>query len=364
MKFLLTRMINKRNSTRRGTKSCHNEKDEVYSKIINTPKVRCLRKSLNFGWLDFKITNRCNNRCTYCGVEQDPPTAQEKIPIEAIIQTNKAAMELGFTYFAFLGGEPSLRQNWNAIFKPFTEKRNNCHLLVITNMKHFNEELYRALFGSKAASAYLVASIDRLTMPNYKHQNSQQVLSDLWKIHDLTQAYTSDSHRNIQVHSVITRENFTEFPVLVEFFWKRHVSVSLAMVEPLKIVEGSPQNYNEFTTDELGHIIQHMRKLQQKNMLEFPNQILLEYLEQYQAGILQMRHCLAGKEHVIIESDGQVYPCLTESYRRGLGFGNIIHEKFGEIYGKLQGFTCHYPLADTCWDHYLWNRLGEHVWRG
>ena len=89
------------------------------------------------------------------------------------------------------------------------------------------------------------------------------------------------------------------------------------------------------------------------------------YLEpsQYLTNNLKINHCMAGKEHVIIESDGQVYPCLTESYQRGLSFGNIIHEDFGKIYKRMGDFGCQHPLADTCWDHYLWNRLAERVRR-
>lgn len=32
-----------------------------------------MNKSYNFRWLDFKITNRCNNNCVYCGANNDLP---------------------------------------------------------------------------------------------------------------------------------------------------------------------------------------------------------------------------------------------------------------------------------------------------
>ena len=318
----------------------------------------------DFGWLDFKITNRCNNNCVYCEVEHDPPSTPEKIPIETIIQTNETALGLGFNFFAFLGGEPSIREGVEDIFLPFTDNTTNSHLLVITNMHKYNKSLYHAFFGTHALSAFLVASIDRLTEPNYKQQNSKNILANLWKIRDLARDYSDLGKRGVQIHSVISRENFNEFPRLIEFCGKNEISLSLAMVEPLRVVKKDPSKYNEFTTEELRQIVHNLQNIKRKSRLEFSNQVLLEYLEQYLSKNLKMHHCMAGNEHVIIDSDGQVYPCLTESYQRGLSFGNIVHEDFKQIYMRMRSFSCHHPLADTCWDHFLWNRLGEHVRRG
>ncbi len=37
-----------------------------------------------FKWLNFKITNRCNNNCEYCGVENDPISTPEKLSFNVI----------------------------------------------------------------------------------------------------------------------------------------------------------------------------------------------------------------------------------------------------------------------------------------
>ena len=37
---------------------------------------------IKFRWLDFKITNRCNNKCVYCGGSNDPPSIPEKLSFE------------------------------------------------------------------------------------------------------------------------------------------------------------------------------------------------------------------------------------------------------------------------------------------
>lgn len=314
---------------------------------------------MRFGWLDFKITNRCNNKCTYCGVVQDPPRVQEKIPLNRIIATNKDALEMGFNYFAFLGGEPTLRTDFPQIMETFSQESNQANLLLITNMKVYEESCYRSLFGTHSLSASLVASIDRLTTPNYKQQNSNEVLTHLWNIQELARSYLEYGDRYVQVHCVISRENFREFPSLIRFFSQKHISVSLAIVEPLNVVV-APSRYNEFTREELLILLDQLNELEAKNILEFPNRVLRDYLTQYLTNHIQFSRCNAGIEHVIIEADGNVYPCLTESYRCGLSFGNIINEAFPVIYKKMQQFKCSHPLVDTCWDHFLWNRLGDH----
>ena len=67
-----------------------------------------------FRWLDFKITNRCNNNCVYCGVENDPLSAPEKLPFNVIKNTLVDAMEENFNFICFLGGEPSILYDRNA----------------------------------------------------------------------------------------------------------------------------------------------------------------------------------------------------------------------------------------------------------
>jgi MoaA/NifB/PqqE/SkfB family radical SAM enzyme len=66
---------------------------------------------MKFKWLDFKITNRCNNHCSYCGVKHDSPIAPERVRTETLHQTIRDAKDIGFTHFAFLGGEHSLRDH-------------------------------------------------------------------------------------------------------------------------------------------------------------------------------------------------------------------------------------------------------------
>ena len=54
-------------------------------------------------WIDFKITNRCNNNCVYCGVSHDGINTEELLPMYTVVDTVKSALNVGFNKFSFLG---------------------------------------------------------------------------------------------------------------------------------------------------------------------------------------------------------------------------------------------------------------------
>lgn len=315
---------------------------------------------MKFKWLDFKITNRCNDHCTYCGVEHDSPTAPERVSSKALSKTILEAKELGFTHFAFLGGEPSLRNDFPILMKPLQMGDKVDTVMVITNMLLFNETMYKAVFQTRAKKAHITASIDSLTEPNYKHQNTSQTLSYISLIQELAKKYSKYGTREVQVHTVISRENLHQLVSHVQFFAQRNIEVSLAIVEPFKIVgpEEHRNEYNTFTKDEIAEIIEQLDGLEELGLLNWANTITREYLKTVLTDKLdRVLGCTAGTAHVIVDPLGNVYPCLTEAYRRGLYFGNISTEPFRLIYQKMSSFRCANTFQQTCWDHLLWTKM-------
>ncbi len=315
-----------------------------------------------FKWLDFKITNRCNNNCVYCGVKHDPPFSSEILPLEYIKNTLSDAISLGFTNFALLGGEPSIREDIERIFSSF-EDCPGITLLVITNGLLYNERMYRGAFASGAGIAKIVYSFDSFKKTNYKNQNPKIALTNIDRIHKMANEYNNGFERNVEIHSVISRENYSCFSELVRYFSSKEIDVSLALVCPSEFKKETNQNeYNSFTFDELEIILKQLRELHDEGRLNFANTVLLEYLEKYPYEKLDLKSlCRAGKDHVVIDFNGEVYPCITESYRRGIRYGNITINCFKEIYSKMTDFRCKSEFAAACWDHYLWNRLGEDI---
>lgn len=306
-------------------------------------------------------------------MKHDLPTVPERVPTEILRQTVQEAKDLGFTHFAFLGGEPSIRENFHQILQPL--QTGDCveSVMAISNMLQFHENMYRAVenmyravFQTEARHAQIVASIDSLNEPNFKHQSVAQTLRNVERIQEVAKEYLSKGTRNVQVHSVISRENFRHLVSHVQFFAQRDIDVSMAIVEPFRIV-GSPQScvqYNYFTSSEIQEIIDQFDILESMDRLNWANRVAREYLISTQVGLMDQHiECTAGSAHAVIDSYGNVFPCLTNAYHEGPEFGNIMKEPFRSIYCKMCGFHCESAFQQTCWDHYLWTKL-EKVFEG
>jgi len=319
-------------------------------------------KNNAFKWLDFKITNRCNNNCIYCGVNQDPPGAKDILSADIIAKTLDHALNIGFSHFALLGGEPSLRNDFNILLKPLQKGSRFNTLMIITNLLTFNENMYNECFKTNSETAQIVVSLDNLKSPNYKNQNPKKVLKYIAKIQEIAKKFSSLGERKVHIHSVISRENFDHLIEHVNFFDEMGLDVSLALVEPFIIVDSNSKikndDFNVFSVNEINKIINQLKFLDTQNKLSWANKVLLEYIIKVKNGnLFSFKECTAGTNHVIIESNGYVYPCLTESYNRGLNYGNIIQESFKEIYLKMSSFKCESNFSQTCWDHFLWTHL-------
>ena len=315
-------------------------------------------------WLDFKITNRCNNNCVYCGVKNDSPSAPEKIPFETIEKTLIDTLDSKFNYICFLGGEPSIRRDIVDVIKVVANEP-DLHLRLITNLKVFNESMYHSLFSTSSNDAELVASFENISYPNYKRVNPQESLKRIDMINILARKYQEKFNnrrkRSISLHSVISRENFYKIGKFVEFFLKKGIEISLGLVCP-SVITKNPMNFNEFTREELQVIINQLNELEPQNKLNFANSVLRDFLKMYKVGEFSHKNnCWAGKKQVIINSDGEVFPCISESYLSSKHYGNINNERFKDILKRLDNFKCSMAPNSACWDHYMWDRLGKKI---
>lgn len=308
-------------------------------------------------WLDFKVTNRCNNHCVYCGVEQDPPSSPENLDTETVAQILEDAVDCGFQFLCLLGGEPTLRSDLPLVISRIAHHE-HLHLLLITNLKAFNPEVVSALFDTEAADARVVASFDSMRSPTFKRVAPEVSLDHIGRLQDLARQFDRPGRRRtVEVHTVISRENWDRVESFVLEMDRRGLEVSLALVCP-SVVTGSPARFNEFRPSELEAVAGQLERLDQSGLLSFANRVLLSYVRERLEGIPEQRdRCTAGKHQVIINNDGEVFPCITESYRLGLRFGNIREERFRVIFERLQEFACRRPEESACWDHYLWTRL-------
>jgi MoaA/NifB/PqqE/SkfB family radical SAM enzyme len=289
----------------------------------------------------------------------DKITADELVSMDKITVTVKSALKIGFKNFAFLGGEPTVRENIEDLFSTF-QNCENVSVLIITNGLVFRESMVRAAFACGANKVNVVQSIDSFESPNYKRQNPQKIIDNIARIQKIAKLYeTTDLKRDVHIHSVISRENYTKIYEWISYFNNKNIDISVGLVCPSKFDNTeNPIEYNHFNFKELDIILTQLEKLKNENKLNFANSVLYEYLQLYPFGKVSINEiCKAGKEHVIINSDGEVYPCITQSYARATKYGNIKDKPFESIYRRFADFSCIEDFAPACYDHFLWNKL-------
>ena len=323
--------------------------------------------SAKFRWLDFKISNRCNNNCVYCQGENDPPSTSEELSFEVIKDTLDDALKANFNYICFLGGEPSIRKDITEIIKVVGNEP-QVNLRLITNLKIDRKDMYKALFNTKSCDAEIVASFENFSYPNYKRVDPEVSIRRIKKINAMAKHYEKKFNdvkkRAISLHSVISRENFYKIGKFVDFFYNMGIDISLGLVCPSIFTE-NPKAYNEFQRSEIQVIIDQLNELEKEEKLNFANKVLRDFLKIYTFGnFSHQADCWAGKKQVIINSDGQVFPCISESYLTSNHYGNIKEERFSSILKRLETFPCSLPPNSSCWDHFLWDRLAKKIEKG
>ena len=320
--------------------------------------------SIKFRWLDFKITNRCNNNCVYCQGKNDLPSAPEKLSFKVIKNTLEDALRENFNYICFLGGEPSIREDLTEIINVVGNK-SNIALRLITNLKIYRQEMYDALFNTASRDAEIVASFENFSHPNYKKVDPKISMKRIEKIHELAKNYQDNGKkRTISLHSVISRENFYNIEKFVNYYYNKGINVTLGLVCP-SIFTQEPEAYNEFRKDEIQQVIIQLNNLEMKQRLNFANRILRDFLKIYTFGNFSHKaDCWAGKKQIIINSDGEVFPCISESYLTSNHYGNIKEKRFSSILKRLETLPCSLPPNSACWDHFLWDRLAKKIEKG
>ena len=310
-------------------------------------------------WLDFKVTKRCNSytqKCIYCDVPIDSEDKPEYLTLETIHQTLLDARALGFDIFWILGGEPSLRKDAHKLFDPLSNDP-NIILTVVTNGKKQNDEMYYALFNTRAIRACVQVSLDTLSPNNFKHVNPAQSIALITHLKKMADIMSSPNHRcEVEVHCVISRENHRNFDEFVKFFASRGIPVSLALVCPWKISE-SPMRFNEFTKDELVSIAKRIYLLKTNLDIDKFNYKVADFIMlTINNKMKKFRKCGAGLTHLVINGDGNVYRCMSDSFCYDKNIGNITKQRLHDILRQItQPRYC--KMTTECFDGFAWDQI-------
>lgn len=311
-------------------------------------------------WLDFKITRRCNNhqrKCEYCAVPVEPEESPEQMPLEIIQQTLLDARALGFDTFWLLGGEPSLREDISEIFAPLSDDP-SIRITIATNGKIYNEEMCYSLFDSSVQRACIQISLDTLSPDNFKRADPAHSLAMISEIKQMGTLMSTPLHVcDVEVHCVISRENWHNFDELVRFFAAKNIGVSLALVCLWKI-SSTPVRFNEFSHEEMLSICQRIECLNTGLGVDQFNPVVSAFIRYIlsESNEKHPRSCGAGLTHLVINGDGDVHRCIAQSFRNQTSLGNIFQERLHRILHNADSpSSC--KVNSECFDGFAWDRL-------
>ena len=96
--------------------------------------VKRLGKPLPYGRLDIELTERCNNNCLHCYINQpadNPEIKQRELSTEEVKDILKQAASIGFLTVRFTGGEPLLRDDFEELY--LFARKQGLKVILFTN---------------------------------------------------------------------------------------------------------------------------------------------------------------------------------------------------------------------------------------
>src|SRR5262245_9648583 len=148
------------------------------------------------------VTRKCNLSCGYCN-EFDK--VSQPVPFETLTQRiDHLTDELGVTIMDFLGGEPLLHPQIDALIKYARNK--GCWTNIITNGLLLSADKIRQL--NEAGLDSMCVSIDRITPTSFTHKGLRPLRKRL-------RILRATARFQVETNTVLCEETVDEFETLV-----------------------------------------------------------------------------------------------------------------------------------------------------
>ena len=116
---------------------------EVYFKKVSAGRSDLFKEARPLlGQLDIELTERCNNRCIHCLINQpedDQELLSREMSTEFVLNLLEQAVNLGCMTVRFTGGEPLLRKDFQELY--IAARRLGLRVVLFTNARLFTQGL-------------------------------------------------------------------------------------------------------------------------------------------------------------------------------------------------------------------------------
>jgi GTP 3',8-cyclase len=271
-------------------------------------KDNCGRPLLN---LRISVTQRCNNRCSYCHREGEVQLANisaERMTLQEIVHIAKIAVSLGIARIKLTGGEPLMRQDLPEIVKGISKLPGLKDLSLTTNGLLLVDGAAKRLFdsGLKRVNVSL-PSLNAETYRSLTGGSLEQALSGV-------QAAIKAGFNPVKLNMVILKDvNIGDIPDMIEYAAKNGVVLQLIELDPINVSDKYYSTHHR-SLEEIEQMLQQRAMIVEKR--PFMHNRLIYHLSNVNVEVVHpiensdfCMHCTRMR----VTSDGKLKPCLMRN---------------------------------------------------
>lgn len=271
-------------------------------------KDNCGRPLLN---LRISVTQRCNNRCSYChreGEVQRANTSAEKMTLQEIARIAEIAVSLDIARVKLTGGEPLMRQDLPEIVHEISKLPGLKDLSLTTN---------GLLLGNGTAKKLYVSGLKRvnISLPSLNMETYRKLTGgNLKQALDGVQAAIEAGFCPVKLNMVILKDvNVHDVPDMIEYASKNNVVLQLIELDPINVSDKYYSTHHR-SLDEIEHMLNEKAVIVEKR--PFMHNRLIYHLPSVNVEVVHpiensdfCMHCTRMR----ITSDGKLKPCLMRN---------------------------------------------------
>jgi len=260
------------------------------------------------------VTNRCNYNCWHC---YNAGRSQEDIPLPVLKKIIREIQDLGTVKLTLSGGEPLLREDLEEIAGSFD--RRTCLTLNTTGAGLTPD---RALALHQSGVFALGVSLDSSDPDEHDRLRGKKgaFQTSLKALHLASQNGLYPYIIAVATHDFLQPDRFLSFIR----FASESGAAEVHLLEPSATGKLAGKSEVLLVPSDRQLILEYQKLIARDD--ELPILSSFTYLESPEAF-----GCGAGLTHLYIDGSGEVCPCNLVP----LSFGNITHERFEDILGRM-----------------------------
>ena len=271
-------------------------------------KDNCGRPLLN---LRISVTQRCNNRCSYCHREGEVQLANvsaERMTLQEIVRIARIAVSLGIARIKLTGGEPLMRQDLPEIVKEISKLPGLKDLSLTTNGLLLVDGAAKRLYDSGLKRVNIsLPSLNAETYRRLTGGNLEQALGGV-------QAAIEAGFSPVKLNMVILKDvNVGDIPVMIDYAAKKGVILQLIELDPINVSDKYYSTHHR-SLEEIEKMLQ--QKAVDVEKRPFMHNRLIYHLSNVNVEVVHpiensdfCMHCTRMR----VTSDGKLKPCLMRN---------------------------------------------------